>query len=884
MKQKSQKVFVWSVRIILALVTAAILVAVYYVHTAPTQDKIREIINEKSNDRVSYERARLDIFLGIGLVFNKVNVKVPEGNHLNVESVKIHPSFLSLLKGSFKIGKITFYEPDILLNVSTKEKINKENKLTSEQIIESGNLILEKLRNEVPGLTAVVKKGKLIIRKNNDDITDIHDLKSRITLNSKELKIRIKGDMVRWGKFALISKIHTNKNTLFINDLSAFFGQSSIFKCVGKIEFNEYPYFEIKSNKATLILDEIFDKISTFSDLRGILGSIKSLQGKINLSSINISGNIAEPQNWDIRVYGSIEDAVYQSSKLPGLIKVEQGRIEADNKKIIFDNFETSIFDSKLDASAFIERIDQEVNSADFSISGTLGKETLKWISKEIGYSREEILHAPVSITSARVLWQKKGKISASGSATINNGLKIIIDLEKDNKAFAVNKLIINDNDSNADMAFKYAPNSIEFSFKGNLNEQTLNRMFEQSSFRRGWVKGDFSARLRLDRYQQSAVRGQLEGRNFILPLPLKEPLKFHQAVIKGKNRAINIESSKLMWGENNLEGKGFLKTVPGGIRLDIDLKSDEIKVENIINIFSTRDESSQNNEKKSSDFKKPAVRGIIRVNAPKVSWGRYSAAPATANIILASHAVHLIFKDTYLCDIAIPGRIIFSDDSIKFKFHPNAQGKQLDSNLNCLLEKNLLITGKFDFNADLNSQGRADALRRELKGNVQFSSKEGIIQRAPVLAKIFAVLNVTELLRGKLPDFTTEGFKYNSINIKGDIDKGVLIIQEAVVDGTTMQLVGQGEVDLVTDEIKLTVLVAPFKTIDFLVSKIPGVRYILGGTLISIPLRVTGDLNDPSIVVLSPTAIGSGLVGMMKRTLSLPVKIIEPIMPKEKQ
>ncbi|MBN1474130.1 MAG: AsmA-like C-terminal domain-containing protein [Syntrophaceae bacterium] len=883
MKSKSKKAFVWSVRIILGLVITAILAASYYVHTQSTQDKIRAIINKEFNNSVSYERAHLGIFPGFGLVFDKVDITVPEGNHINAASVKMHPRLVSLLKGSFKIGKLTFYEPDILLNVSVKKKKAKDDYLTLEQIIESANAILDELRNEMPGLIAVVKKGKLVIRENNEAITDISDLKARITLSSKDVKIRIKGDMVKWGKFSLISRIHADKNTLFINDLSAFFGKSSIFKCSGKVEFKDSPYWEIKSNKAILILDEIFNKISSYSGLRNILGSVNNLSGKITLSSLNIAGDLTDPQNWNISAYGSIEDAVYGSSSLPGLVKITRGRIEADNKKIIFDKFETSIFDSKLDASAFIERSGQDISSADISFSGTVGKETIQWISQELGYSREETLRAPVSITSARVLWQKEGKIFATGSATINNGPKIMIDLEKDNQALAVNKLIITDNDSSADIAFKFSPNLLELSFKGNLNEQTLNRMFEQSSFPRGWVKGDFSASLRLDKYQQSVVRGKLEGRDFILPLPLREPLKFKQAVITGRNQAINIESAELLWGENNLEGEGSLKAVPEGIRLDINLTSDAIEVENIINIFSTRNDSS-NNDKQASGFKKPALRGIIRVNTPKVSWGKYSASPANADIILASHAVHLVIKETYLCDIAIPGRITFLHDSIKFNFRPDAQDEQLDSTLNCLLEKDFRITGKFGFKGDLNSEGNADKLKRELRGNVEFHSKDGVIQRAPLLVKIFAVLNVTELLRGKLPDFTTEGFKYNSINIKGNIDKGVFVIQEAVVDGTTMQLVGQGEVDLVTDQIKLTVLVAPFKTIDFLVSKIPGVRYILGGTLISIPLRVTGDLNDPSIVVMSPTAIGSGLIGMMKRTLNLPVKIIEPIMPKEQQ
>jgi hypothetical protein len=63
-------------------------------------------------------------------------------------------------------------------------------------------------------------------------------------------------------------------------------------------------------------------------------------------------------------------------------------------------------------------------------------------------------------------------------------------------------------------------------------------------------------------------------------------------------------------------------------------------------------------------------------------------------------------------------------------------------------------------------------------------------------------------------------------------------------------------------------------------VSKIPLVNYVLKGTLISIPLRITGKLDDPRIIILSPTAVGKGMLGIMKRTLLLPVKIIEPVIP----
>jgi hypothetical protein len=98
------------------------------------------------------------------------------------------------------------------------------------------------------------------------------------------------------------------------------------------------------------------------------------------------------------------------------------------------------------------------------------------------------------------------------------------------------------------------------------------------------------------------------------------------------------------------------------------------------------------------------------------------------------------------------------------------------------------------------------------------------------------------------------------------------------------MQLAGQGEINLTNNKINLTILVAPFKTVDYLISNIPVVGYILKGTLISIPLKVTGDISDPSIFVLPPSAVGEGVLGMLKRTLTLPVKIIEPIIPRDRK
>ena len=102
---------------------------------------------------------------------------------------------------------------------------------------------------------------------------------------------------------------------------------------------------------------------------------------------------------------------------------------------------------------------------------------------------------------------------------------------------------------------------------------------------------------------------------------------------------------------------------------------------------------------------------------------------------------------------------------------------------------------------------------------------------------------------------------------------------------GATLEMAVKGEIDLIDQKINLTVLVAPFKTVDRIIKLIPVVRHISSlEPLITIPLRVHGSLKDPKVTALSPSAIGDELLAMMKRTLGLPFKVIEPLMPRKKE
>jgi len=102
--------------------------------------------------------------------------------------------------------------------------------------------------------------------------------------------------------------------------------------------------------------------------------------------------------------------------------------------------------------------------------------------------------------------------------------------------------------------------------------------------------------------------------------------------------------------------------------------------------------------------------------------------------------------------------------------------------------------------------------------------------------------------------------------------------MEEGFVDGDTMHIAAQGDLDLKAHTLDFNVLVAPLKTVDRVVKMVPIVRHILAGSLVSIPIKISGDLDDPKVETLPASSVGEGLFGIMKRTVTLPVAIVEPV------
>ena len=133
--------------------------------------------------------------------------------------------------------------------------------------------------------------------------------------------------------------------------------------------------------------------------------------------------------------------------------------------------------------------------------------------------------------------------------------------------------------------------------------------------------------------------------------------------------------------------------------------------------------------------------------------------------------------------------------------------------------------------------------------------------------------------MQGDKLDLSENDLPYKRIDLTLQIREGVAKLQDATMTSKPLNIVGEGKIDLRTQELAVILLVSPLTTADAVVRRIPLVGKILQGTLVAVPVEVKGPLTDPKILPMSPKAVGSRLLGIMERTVTAPLQLVDPFL-----
>jgi AsmA-like C-terminal region/AsmA family len=270
-----------------------------------------------------------------------------------------------------------------------------------------------------------------------------------------------------------------------------------------------------------------------------------------------------------------------------------------------------------------------------------------------------------------------------------------------------------------------------------------------------------------------------------------------------------------------------------------------------------------------------------VKVDITKITWKDRTWEPVIATVSFDHDRIDVRVAKAKLCGIDAPG--VFSIGGKELSLDMTLDGKGLDvtTSYSCLTKGRVRMTGALDFSSRISAQGKSDELIRKMQGPLEMTFTNGVIKQEKMLARILEVLNVTEIVKGRLPDLGSTGFAYNSITVQGKFQNGKLLIEKLHMDGETLDILGRGEVDIEQETVNIELLAAPFKTVDTVVKNIPGVNYLLAGSLVAIPVSVKGTLGDPKVRVMSASSVGTSLLNLGERTIKAPLKLIESFIPR---
>lgn len=187
-------------------------------------------------------------------------------------------------------------------------------------------------------------------------------------------------------------------------------------------------------------------------------------------------------------------------------------------------------------------------------------------------------------------------------------------------------------------------------------------------------------------------------------------------------------------------------------------------------------------------------------------------------------------------------------------------------------------LRGDVDIEADISAQGNTpDEIKRTVQGTATLKIKDGLINRFSTLSKAFSILNVSQLLKLKLPDLVTRGMPFTKITGTFGIKDGIMRTSDLYLDSDAVNITCVGSYNIYRDYLDVTLGLKPLQTIDKIISSIPIVGWVLTGkekTLVTAFFRARGELGNPDVTTVQIKGMAKGTFDIFKRIFQLPAKL----------
>lgn len=369
---------------------------------------------------------------------------------------------------------------------------------------------------------------------------------------------------------------------------------------------------------------------------------------------------------------------------------------------------------------------------------------------------------------------------------------------------------------------------------------------------------------------------GHARIRNGFLRLPgLKRPLRNIDLVSDFKGDAFDIVLNSFACGKSAIRKGEFYVKGRQAPQFSLSVDMDH---------FNPRDFRDEY-EGKIPVIRKDSIvanmTGDISIKAKAVEGPNIKAEDLEVSGVLSDRKISVarLRANTFGGQIDVHGIADLSGDKPHIYVNGRLNRIQSGTFLQSFGAKNEEIDGNAYIYGTLSGAGDSlNSLISKADGNVTLYSRNGVIKRWNLLAKTFGVLNIYDLLKGKI-DFAKEGLAYNKMGANFIVTDGVFQTDNFLIDSPSMVVTGKGDLNFNTREIDGSLQIAPLVSLDRTIDKIPVLRNILkrkGGGFLYMACTVSGPIDDPAVKVSFTNTVGSKTLEILRNMLFLPVEVFD--------
>jgi hypothetical protein len=690
--------------------------------------------------------------------------------------------------------------------------------------------------------------------------------------------------------------------------IRADIGPHRIMETTGTASWPDIISLDVQSVAAKLAAGPLFRELASYPLIqRKFLPALSEVNGTIEVSGASLHGPLLQPEHWQYQVEATAGDLTWTSPLLAETVLTRRAAFSASEKEIQVLASDNLILDRPLLLQGRFghQRLAQWHGWVE--LNGTVDADLSDWVKTRGWIPARVYPRTPFTMHDLRIDWEEDrfsfdGGMVAGGPATLTP--RVDFQLSRTRKDLFIHQLKITTAWEQAILSLELpgtaAAAEFDLAWQGTLAGETLDLILEENRFLAGRLAGDWSFRYVPDDPRQTWLTGELGAANFRVPMASPEIPTIERLQARGVGNRLEISLLRINAGGEQASGTGRLETTSTGLELDFDLHSPLLSWPTLSRLktasLSGSEEKEENrprwlpvwellgrigfkiDEFSYADLPKNAAADDSD-SSKQTSGIIYHWQPLQGSISLASgNSWSLAVDHADICGIIMTGTYHsgnIGESGLKLRSDPLAL-PAFERVMPCLGIQQDLLIGSFSLEADL--IGRPGAWTG---GQARLRSEQGTIRRLRFLSQVFRVVNLTDLFkRVGDPDNGEKGLAYSAMEIEAGVRDNQLIFEKALVRGEGLNIFGRGKYDLAKYQANLTVLIAPFKTIDLLVSKVPLFGRVIGGknaTVVTIPVAVNGPISDPTVVLLRPDAVGESIFLLVKEIIVLPFTFLNP-------